>query len=109
MAKKNDTAGAAAAQGSDQSDADVGSIETDPADDVNGAEGANAAAAPPEAASINAAPDPAAPEMIRALILRDCGFGEVGTVTTLERAVAETGREQGALDLSPAAIQAFGG
>ena len=46
------------------------------------------------------------PETVEALVLRDCGFGNVGQVVTLPAAEAETGAKHGMLDLHAEAIKA---
>lgn len=46
------------------------------------------------------------PESIEAFVLRDCGFGKAGDVVTLPAADAETGANNGMLDLHPDAIKA---
>lgn len=52
---------------------------------------------------------PAPSGLVKALVLRSCGFGEVGTVALLDQAEADTGADQGALDLSPAAVRSVAG
>lgn len=49
------------------------------------------------------------PSEVQAFVLRDCGFGEAGQVVTLSPSDAETGAQQGMLDLNPAAIKAAKG
>jgi hypothetical protein len=47
--------------------------------------------------------------LVRALVLRSCGFGEAGDVVSLNEGEAETGADQGTLDLSPAAVRSVAG
>lgn len=44
------------------------------------------------------------PETVEAVCLMDCGFGAGGSVQTLSPEDAETGKANGMLDLSQAAI-----
>ncbi len=101
MAKNKDNAAAAP-------DNETGEIESDSPGAADGAADGSAATSSATEADTDIGNTPVS-ATIRALILRDCGFGDVGTVVALERVTAETGRDQGALDLSPAAVQAFGG
>lgn len=109
MAKTKDSGTAVGAQAGDQQDIDAGEIEQDAPGGADPSAGAAGAAQPLDSPEVKNANDSTAPASVRALVLRDCGFGDVGTVVQLDTQTAETGRDQGALDLNPAAIQAFGG
>lgn len=52
---------------------------------------------------------PSASSLIRALVLRECGYGAVGSVVSLAAAEVATGAEQGALDPNDAAVAAAEG
>ena len=45
-------------------------------------------------------------DTVEAFVLRDCGFGAAGDVVMLSVADADTGRDNGMLDLHPDAIKA---
>jgi amylosucrase len=67
------------------------------------AEEAAAKAAAEEAAAKAAAEEAA---KVETFVLRDCPFGEAGTVVRLDKSDAKNGEQHGMLDLNPAAIKA---
>ena len=69
---------------------------------------------PVEAAPVEAAPVEAAPaaktnnkeKLVEAFVLLDCVFGTCGTLISLSKKDAETGKKHGMLDLHPETIKA---
>jgi hypothetical protein len=98
MSGKNilQTAGAAIANA-------LGAGNTPNADEAAKAAADKAAA---EAAAAKAAAEEADKLKVDAFVLRDCPFGEAGTVVRLSKVEAKNGAEHGMLDLNPAAIKA---
>jgi hypothetical protein len=98
MSGKNilQTAGAAIANA-------LGAGNTANADEVAAKEAAEKAAA--EAAAAKAAEE-ADKLKVEAFVLRDCPFGEAGTVVRLDKSEAKNGEQHGMLDLNKAAITA---
>ena len=45
-------------------------------------------------------------QQVEAFVLRDCGFARAGEVVFLSASDAEAGKNQGMIDLNPAAIKA---